>query len=58
MLDAQPAKVYKLKHLSKVEAVSSDNSGCTFVLVRNLFSITLSNAGAFFSLYKCLNFMA
>lgn len=28
----QPAKVYKLKHLNKVEAVSSDNSGCTFVL--------------------------
>ncbi|KAG0622466.1 hypothetical protein M758_3G099500 [Ceratodon purpureus] len=28
----QPAKVYKLKHLNKVEAVASDNSGCTFVL--------------------------
>lgn len=37
MYDVQPAKVYKLKHLNKVEAVSSDNSGCTFVLVCDLF---------------------
>ncbi|KAH6559562.1 hypothetical protein KP509_1Z003000 [Ceratopteris richardii] len=28
----QPAKVYKLKHLSKIEAVQNDNTGCTFVL--------------------------
>lgn len=28
----QSAKIYKLKNLNKVEAVSSDNSGCTFVL--------------------------
>lgn len=27
------AKAYKLKHLSKVEAVSTDLSGCTFILV-------------------------
>lgn len=33
---SQIAKVYKLKHLSKVEAVQTDNSGCTFVLVYNL----------------------
>lgn len=28
----QPAKLYKLKHLSKIEAVQSDTAGCTFVL--------------------------
>ncbi|KAG6545685.1 hypothetical protein Mapa_012870 [Marchantia paleacea] len=30
--ELQVAKVYKLKHLSKVEAVPSDNTGCTFLL--------------------------
>ncbi|KAI3985934.1 hypothetical protein MKX01_039016 [Papaver californicum] len=29
----EPAKIYKLKHLSKVEVVSNDPSGCTFMLV-------------------------
>lgn len=28
----EPAKLYKLKHLTKVEVISSDASGCTFVL--------------------------
>ncbi|XP_010263828.1 PREDICTED: exocyst complex component SEC3A-like [Nelumbo nucifera] len=28
----EPAKVYKLKHLSKVEVISNDPSGCTFTL--------------------------
>ncbi|KAM0909525.1 hypothetical protein ACQ4PT_014784 [Festuca glaucescens] len=28
----EPAKLYKLKHLTKVEVISSDPSGCTFVL--------------------------
>ncbi|KAI3888620.1 hypothetical protein MKW92_022176 [Papaver armeniacum] len=28
----EPAKIYKLKHLSKVEVVSNDPSGCTFML--------------------------
>jgi hypothetical protein len=28
----QLAKLYKLKHLIKVEAVSSDNTGCSFVM--------------------------
>ncbi|KAI5403024.1 Exocyst complex component S3A [Lathyrus oleraceus] len=28
----EPAKIYKLKHLSKVEVVSNDPSGCTFTL--------------------------
>ncbi|KAK7351680.1 hypothetical protein VNO77_11295 [Canavalia gladiata] len=28
----EPAKIYKLKHLSKVEVVTSDPSGCTFTL--------------------------
>ncbi|RLN40265.1 exocyst complex component SEC3A-like [Panicum miliaceum] len=28
----EPAKLYKLKHLTKVEVVSNDPSGCTFVL--------------------------
>ncbi|KAK1645783.1 hypothetical protein QYE76_063588 [Lolium multiflorum] len=28
----RPAKLYKLKHLTKVEVISSDPSGCTFVL--------------------------
>ncbi|KAF9618108.1 hypothetical protein IFM89_000067, partial [Coptis chinensis] len=28
----EPAKLYKLKHLSKVELVSNDPSGCTFML--------------------------
>jgi hypothetical protein len=28
----QLAKLYKLKHLNKVEAVSSDNTGCSFVM--------------------------
>ncbi|KAJ7570161.1 hypothetical protein O6H91_01G108600 [Diphasiastrum complanatum] len=28
----QPAKVYKLKHLTKIEAVPNDNTGCTFVM--------------------------
>lgn len=28
----EPAKVYKLKHLSKVEVVANDPSGCTFTL--------------------------
>ncbi|EPS72266.1 hypothetical protein M569_02491 [Genlisea aurea] len=28
----QPAKLYKLKHLSKVEVVTNDRSGCTFTL--------------------------
>jgi len=30
----QPAKMYDLKHLSKVEVITSDPSGCTFTLVR------------------------
>jgi len=29
----QPAKLYKLKHLSKMEVVTNDPSGCTFTLV-------------------------
>ncbi|KAL1366752.1 hypothetical protein HN51_020826 [Arachis hypogaea] len=28
----EPAKIYKLKHLSKVEVVREDPSGCTFIL--------------------------
>ncbi|URE40592.1 hypothetical protein MUK42_17420 [Musa troglodytarum] len=28
----EPAKIYKLKHLSKVEVVQNDPSGCTFML--------------------------
>ncbi|PKA48344.1 Exocyst complex component SEC3A [Apostasia shenzhenica] len=28
----EPAKLYKVKHLNKVEVVPSDNSGCTFML--------------------------
>lgn len=28
----EPAKLYKLKHLSKVEVISTDPSGCTFML--------------------------
>ncbi|KAF9620185.1 hypothetical protein IFM89_010920 [Coptis chinensis] len=28
----EPAKLYKLKHLSKVEVISNDPSGCTFLL--------------------------
>nr|CAB3489718.1 unnamed protein product [Digitaria exilis] len=28
----EPAKVYKIKHLSKVEVVQNDPSGCTFLL--------------------------
>ncbi|XP_027092825.2 exocyst complex component SEC3A-like isoform X2 [Coffea arabica] len=28
----EPAKLYKLKHLSKVEVVTNDPSGCTFML--------------------------
>ncbi|KAG8377709.1 hypothetical protein BUALT_Bualt08G0061000 [Buddleja alternifolia] len=28
----EPAKLYKLKHLSKVEVVTNDPSGCTFLL--------------------------
>jgi exocyst complex component 1 len=27
------AKLYKLKHLGKVEVVSNDTTGCTFILV-------------------------
>ncbi|KAI4998987.1 hypothetical protein ZWY2020_057388 [Hordeum vulgare] len=34
------AKLYKLKHLTKVEVISSDPSGCTFVL-ENI--VTLDN---------------
>jgi len=29
----QPAKVYKIKHLHKIEVAQNDPSGCTFVLV-------------------------
>jgi len=28
----EPAKMYKLKHLSKVEVITNDPSGCTFTL--------------------------
>ncbi|KAK8957942.1 Exocyst complex component SEC3A [Platanthera zijinensis] len=28
----EPAKLYKLRHLTKVEVVPNDNSGCTFML--------------------------
>nr|CAB3498599.1 unnamed protein product [Digitaria exilis] len=31
-LFGRPAKLYKLKHLTKVEVISNDPSGCTFVL--------------------------
>ena len=34
LLCLQPAKLYKLKHLSKVEVVANDPSGCTFTLVK------------------------
>ncbi len=37
----QLAKLYKLKHLNKVEAVSSDNTGCSFVMVS--FAAALQN---------------
>ena len=37
----QPAKVYKIKHLSKIEVVQNDPSGCTFLLVRMPFSAAL-----------------
>lgn len=33
LLVLQPAKLYKLKHLSKMEVVTNDPSGCTFTLV-------------------------
>ncbi|KAL5131792.1 Exocyst complex component SEC3A [Glycine soja] len=33
LLCLQPAKLYKLKHLSKVEVVANDPSGCTFTLI-------------------------
>jgi hypothetical protein len=29
----QPAKSYKLKHLTKLEVVANDPSGCTFFMV-------------------------
>ncbi|KAH0465483.1 hypothetical protein IEQ34_005586 [Dendrobium chrysotoxum] len=32
MAKARPAKLYKLKHLSKVEVIQNDPSGCTFML--------------------------
>lgn len=39
----EPAKLYKLKHLSKVEVVTNDPSGCTFMLgFDNLRSQTVS----------------
>ncbi|KAJ1701700.1 hypothetical protein LUZ63_001479 [Rhynchospora breviuscula] len=28
----EPAKLYKLKHLSKLEVISNDTTGCTFIL--------------------------
>ncbi|XP_042434439.1 exocyst complex component SEC3A-like [Zingiber officinale] len=28
----EPAKLYKLKHLAKVEVISNDSTGCTFIL--------------------------
>ncbi|WOL19572.1 hypothetical protein Cni_G28374 [Canna indica] len=28
----EPAKLYKLKHLTKVEVISNDSTGCTFIL--------------------------
>ena len=34
LLCLQPAKLYKLKHLSKVEVVANDPCGCTFTLVK------------------------
>lgn len=34
----QPAKVYKMKHLSKVEVVPNDPSGCTFLLVNKFIN--------------------
>lgn len=34
LLCLQPAKLYKLKHLSKVEVLANDPSGCTFTLVK------------------------
>ncbi|KAL2610060.1 hypothetical protein R1flu_028633 [Riccia fluitans] len=41
--ELEMAKAYKLKHLSRVEAVPSDNSGCTFVLAfDNLKSQTVA----------------
>lgn len=36
----QPAKLYKLKHLSKVEVLANDPSGCTFTLVSYISWIT------------------
>jgi hypothetical protein len=29
----QPGKLYKLKHLTKLEVVANDPSGCTFFMV-------------------------
>ncbi|RWW15967.1 hypothetical protein BHE74_00028666 [Ensete ventricosum] len=28
----EPAKLYKLKHLTKVDVISNDSTGCTFIL--------------------------
>lgn len=49
ILCLQPAKIYKLKHLSKVEVVTNDPSGCTFTLVMLHFPILKF-------VFKCLSF--
>uniref|UniRef100_A0A2P2MS87 Exocyst complex component SEC3A isoform X2 n=1 Tax=Rhizophora mucronata TaxID=61149 RepID=A0A2P2MS87_RHIMU len=36
----EPAKLYKLKHLTKVEVIANDPSGCTFTLVMLNFCIS------------------
>ncbi|PKA56641.1 Exocyst complex component SEC3A [Apostasia shenzhenica] len=38
----QPAKLYKLKHLSKVEVIQNDPSGCTFMLVSYLMLFAMN----------------
>lgn len=44
----KPAKIYKLKHLSKVEVNSNDPSGCTFTLVLPTLSFNLGE------IYYCI----
>lgn len=59
-LHMQPAKLYKLKHLSKVEVVTNDPSGCTFTLVMLHLLFTFENRkrlyGPSFSITHCWMF--
>lgn len=52
ILHIQPAKLYKLKRLTRIEVMNNDPSGCTFTLVRLSISSNVIRALMFCPIFS------